>query len=63
MSKDEYEQGLQAAGFQQISIEFTHQVEDGMHAAIIKAVKAESPKPVAKPLPLAGDRSQGRCCG
>ena len=63
LSRGEYEQGLQAAGFKQISIEFTHQVEDGMHAAIVKAVKAEGPRPVAKSLPLAGDRSQGRCCG
>ena len=63
LSKGEYEQGLQAAGFKQISIEFTHQVEDGMHAAIVKAAKAEGPRPAAKSLPLAGDRSQGRCCG
>jgi len=63
LSRGEYEQGLQAAGFKQISIEFTHQVEDGMHAAIVKAAKAEGPRPVAKSLPLAGDRSQGRCCG
>ena len=62
LSKGEYEQGLAAAGFEQISIEFTHQVEDGMHGAIVKAVKAESARPVAKPLPLAGGRSQGGCC-
>lgn len=62
LSKCEYEQGLAAAGFEQISIEFTHQVEDGMHGAIVKAVKAESARPVAKPLPLAGGRSQGGCC-
>ena len=62
LSKGEYERGLAAAGFEQISIEFTHQVEDGMHGAIVKAVKAESARPVAKPLPLAGGRSQGGCC-
>src|SRR5664279_879172 len=37
LSRSEYEQGLRAAGFGEVSIEFTHQVEDGMHAAIVKA--------------------------
>ena len=63
LSRSEYEQGLKAAGFEQISVEFTHQVEDGMHAAIVKAVKAEGVRAIAKPLPLAGDRPQGKCCG
>jgi arsenite methyltransferase len=62
LSKSEYECGLEAAGFEQISVEFTHEVEDGMHAAIVKAVRADAPRPIAKPLPLARDRSLGRCC-
>jgi arsenite methyltransferase len=40
LSKGEYEAGLEAAGFEHISIEFTHEVADGMHAAAVKAVKA-----------------------
>jgi arsenite methyltransferase len=40
LSKGEYESGLEAAGFDQISVDFTHQVADGMHSAIVKAVKA-----------------------
>ena len=32
--------GLRAAGFDDISVEFTHEVADGMHGAIVKAVKA-----------------------
>jgi SAM-dependent methyltransferase len=40
LSRSEYESGLEAAGFEQISVEFTHQVADGMHSAIVKAVKA-----------------------
>jgi arsenite methyltransferase len=40
LSKGEYESGLEATGFEQISVEFTHQVADGMHSAIVKAVKA-----------------------
>src|SRR4026207_241223 len=40
LSKGEYEAGLEAAGFERISVEFTHEVADGMHAATVKAVKA-----------------------
>jgi arsenite methyltransferase len=40
LSQSEYEAGLEAAGFEQISVEFTHEVADGMHGAIVKAVKA-----------------------
>jgi arsenite methyltransferase len=40
LSKGEYEAGLEAAGFEQIAVEFTHQVADGMHGATVKAVKA-----------------------
>ncbi|MGZ4393478.1 MAG: arsenite methyltransferase [Gaiellaceae bacterium] len=39
LSKSEYEAGLEAAGFDRVSVEFTHQVADGMHGAIVKAVK------------------------
>jgi arsenite methyltransferase len=39
LSKSEYEAGLEAAGFEDISVEFTHEVADGMHAAIVKARK------------------------
>jgi arsenite methyltransferase len=39
LSKGEYERGLVAAGFEQIDVAFTHAVADGMHGAIVKAVK------------------------
>jgi SAM-dependent methyltransferase len=39
LSKDEYEAGLEAAGFEDVSVQFTHEVADGMHGAIVKAVK------------------------
>jgi SAM-dependent methyltransferase len=39
LSKGEYEAGLAAAGFDQVSVAFTHQVGDGLHSAIIKATK------------------------
>jgi ubiquinone/menaquinone biosynthesis C-methylase UbiE len=42
LAKGEYERELTAAGFDAISVEFTHQVADGIHSAIVKAVKAET---------------------
>jgi arsenite methyltransferase len=39
LSQSEYVEGLQAAGFEDVSLEFTHDVADGMHGAIVKAVK------------------------
>jgi SAM-dependent methyltransferase len=66
LSRSEYEQGFAAAGFEQVSVAFTHQVGDGLHAAIVKAVKpaasgpaAPAPASATRALPLA-DR-QG-CC-
>jgi arsenite methyltransferase len=60
LSKSEYEAGLEAAGFEQISVEFTHEVADGMHGAIVKAVKTDELEraglPVIQPAASAG------CC-
>ena len=39
LSKGEYEAGLETVGFEQVSVAFTHEVADGMHSAIVKAVK------------------------
>ena len=39
LSAGEYERGLRDAGFADISVTFTHEVADGMHAAIVKAAK------------------------
>jgi arsenite methyltransferase len=58
LSKGEYEAGLEAAGFEQVSVEFTHEVADGMHGAIVKAVKTSEPErkglPVITPAASAG---------
>ena len=40
LSRSEYEAGLRAAGLGDINITFTHEVADGMHAAIVKAAKS-----------------------
>jgi arsenite methyltransferase len=60
LSKGEYEAGLEAAGFEQISIEFTHQVADGMHGAIVKAVKTAQPE--QKGLPVIQAKAGAGCC-
>jgi arsenite methyltransferase len=39
LSKAEFEAGLEQAGFREISVEFTHQVADGIHGATVRAVK------------------------
>ena len=60
LSKGEYEAGLEAAGFEQLSVEFTHRVADGMHGAIVKAVKTETPE--AKGLPVIQPAVRAGCC-
>jgi arsenite methyltransferase len=45
LSKSEYEDGLRASGFEDVSVAFTHQVADGMHGAIVKAVRKREPVP------------------
>jgi arsenite methyltransferase len=37
LSKGEYEAALEAAGFEDATVEFTHEVADGIHGAIVKA--------------------------
>ena len=39
LSKGEYEAGLRDAGLEDVSVEFTHAVADGLHSAIVKARK------------------------
>ena len=60
LAKAEYEAGLEAAGFEQVTVEFTHQVADGMHGAIVKAVK--TPTPAAKGLPVVQPAARAGCC-
>jgi arsenite methyltransferase len=39
LSKSEYEAGLAAAGFEGVDVRFTHEVADGIHGAIVRAVR------------------------
>ena len=60
LSRGEYEAGLEGAGFERISVEFTHEVADGMHGAIIKAVKTRQSE--QKGLPVIQPAASAGCC-
>ena len=59
LSKSEYEAGLDAAGFEGVRVEFTHEVADGMHGAIVKAMKSAA---AARVLPVLENRTASGCC-
>ena len=60
LSRSEYVAGLEAAGFEKVSVEFTHEVADGMHGAIVKAVKTHEPE--RKGLPVLQPATRAGCC-
>jgi SAM-dependent methyltransferase len=60
LSRAEYEAGLEAAGFEEVSVEFTHEVADGMHGAIVRAVKTTDPE--ARGLPVVRPAARAGCC-
>jgi arsenite methyltransferase len=60
LSRGEYVAGLEAAGFDEVSVDFTHEVADGMHGAIVKAVKRSEPE--RRTLPIAPVAEQPGCC-
>ena len=64
LSASEYEQGLEAAGFDDISVTFTHEVASGLHGGIVKALKTgavQAPTRIDEPLPMVS-QSAGGCC-
>ncbi len=60
LSVAEYTAGLEAAGFEEISVQFTHDVADGLHGAIVKATKTETP--AARGLPVVQPAATAGCC-
>jgi arsenite methyltransferase len=60
LSRGEYEAGLEAAGFENIEVTFAHEVADGMHGAIVKAVKTAEPE--RKGLPIVQPAAAAGCC-
>jgi SAM-dependent methyltransferase len=61
LSQGEYEAALDAAGFEEISVTFTHEVADGLHGAIVKARRSETALPRALPV-VAGATARAGCC-
>jgi SAM-dependent methyltransferase len=62
LSFAEYREGLTAAGFGDVSITPTHDVADGLHSAIVQAVRGTdivASRPSRRALPLSDARS---CC-
>src|SRR3954451_11402138 len=60
LSKGEYVAGLEAAGFDDVDVRFTHEVADGMHGAIVKARKTQLP--ATKGLPVIQPAAKAGCC-
>jgi arsenite methyltransferase len=59
LSRGEYLAGLEAAGFDEVSVEFTHEVADGMHGAIVKGARDSRPAASSRSLPVAAGSG---CC-
>jgi ubiquinone/menaquinone biosynthesis C-methylase UbiE len=59
LSRSEYIAGLESAGFEDVSVEFTHEVADGMHGAIVKAVRSDRP---TNALPIVQPETSAGCC-
>jgi hypothetical protein len=55
LSRSEYVAGFEAAGLEDVDVAFTHEVADGMHAAIVMAPKSTT-APVVPAATTAG------CC-
>jgi arsenite methyltransferase len=60
LSKSEYEAGLDAAGFEKVTVDFTYEAAEGMHGAIVKAVKTSDP--ASKGLPVIQPAANAGCC-
>ena len=63
LSFAEYADGLEAAGLADVSVTPTHAVTDGMHSAIIRAVKPADASPSVSMTPDELPMATGGCCG
>ena len=65
LSTAEYEAGLSTAGFTGVSVVFTHQVGDGLHSAVVKAIRpacATAALPAAERRELMVVHQSSGCC-
>ena len=60
LSQGEYIAGLDAAGFEDVSVEFTHEVADGMHGAVVRGRKTA--EPASRGLPVVVPATRAGCC-
>jgi arsenite methyltransferase len=60
LSRGEYLAGLEAAGFEEVTIELTHEVADGIHGAIVKARTTSEPE--RKGLSVIQPATSAGCC-
>ncbi len=60
LSAGEYVSGLEAAGFGEVTVTYTHEVADGIHAAIVKARKTDEPTRAG--LVVAAPAARASCC-
>jgi arsenite methyltransferase len=59
LSRGEYVAGLEAAGFEDVTVEFTHEVAEGMHGAIVKGIRT-SDQP-SRELPIVDKPTSAGC--
>ena len=59
LSRGEYLAGLEAAGFDEVSVDFTHEVADGMHGAIVRGLRDSRPAASTRSLPVSAGSG---CC-
>jgi SAM-dependent methyltransferase len=62
LSRSEYERGLAEAGLEQVSVTFTHEIADGIHGAIVRAVKPGAEAAEGEPELRPAVAASGRCC-
>ncbi|HEX5407821.1 MAG TPA: arsenite methyltransferase [Pseudonocardiaceae bacterium] len=64
LSFTEYRQGLHTAGFTDIEITPTHEVADGMHSAIVRAIKPTNATPtIGRSTAIDAAEPVDTCCG
>jgi arsenite methyltransferase len=60
LSHGEYVLGLEAAGFEEVSVEYTHEAVDGIHSAIVRGRKTSEPERLGLPVVVPAERAG--CC-
>jgi arsenite methyltransferase len=62
LSKSEYEQMLEDAGFEDVSVDFRYEAADGLHGAAVRATKPAAASRPTRSLPLVASTAGLGCC-